>query len=121
MYDKLKSDNFNKISEYIPQDFTLKVFDNEEVKRKYYVHMMILDSAYFIAFIDGGFKKSKELKIYVKNFLTIEYFLEYLYTYKLNEDIEEEILMDLKTVADIYLFDDLYRSCEIYYYKYLFF
>ena len=79
--------------------------------------MLILDSPYFTALIDGGFKRLTQLKIEVSYFLTIDYFLEYLYTYKLNDNIEEEILMDLKTLADIYLFEDLYRLCEIYYYK----
>ena len=117
LYKESKDTFFRDIVEYIPQDFLLKVISENE-KRNYFIHSFILDSEYFKILMNGKFERKKKLKIEVAYFETIDYLLEYLYTGVLDETIPETNLEDLKEIADIYAFIELYKLCNIFYYKY---
>ena len=105
LYDNYIKDNL--FCDVIPTDFLISSKEKE-----YKIHSTVLNSDYFIALLDKGFKSQKEINSEFSN-KTIELFIQYLYTNKFDyQNIEKEVIKELIVLSDQYIFEDLKRSCK---------
>jgi TPR repeat protein len=111
LYNKYVIINTKCMDTYVT-DFTIYA-NIGDISKEYYVHSLVLNSAYFSNLIDGDFRKCKQVTMYPLSFHVIELLLKYLYLNELDyKNIDTDDMESLKSLADEFQFTTLYNAIK---------